>query len=510
MDSDKSNTTSMPDNTLKKSFGSNIVKLLSSKVAAQVIVLITAPIITRLFSPGSFGILQIFMSITSILTVMICLRYEFSIPLGKNEKEVSASFALSIATSLLLTLIVFAVVIVGKQKIIQWFGVPDLEIFLWLIPIFTLIGGFRISLVYWVAREGKFGSMAWSDFATAFSSRLFMITWAVTIGASATGLLVGYFSGAVVGILLLLILFGRKLVSQARNVNLSFKMLWTVAKRHKKFPIFETWSGLINTISIQLPPIILGLYFSTTIVGYYSLGYRLISFPMVLLGQSITQVFFPTAAEEYNRTGTLSNIVRTVFKRLVQIGIFPLVAIGFTGAPLFGFIFGQEWIEAGIYMQILCIYVIVQFIFSPLSSTFGILQRQGTGLLFNIGLTFSRFIALFLGAKIGEARITLVLYSIVSMVNYSIWLYWILHNSGVSLRWGIKILLRYIGLSCLLLVPAGVLVWVEGKIIFICISIAFATIAYIGILYKVDLSFRNVITNKLLYRLQRLNISFNF
>jgi lipopolysaccharide exporter len=503
MDFNKSNRTLMADNTLKKSLGSNIAKLLTSKIAAQASVFISAPIITRLFSPDGFGILQIFMSVTAILAIITCLRYELSIPLAKNDKEANASFVLCMGISLVFNFIVFVIVTLGKVKICQWFGVQDLNIFLRILPVTTFLMGLRYSLGYWTVRQGKFGEMAWSDFSSALSGRFFTIIWAVIIGASATGLLIGYFGGVIVGILMLLVFFGRKLVSQIKHANLSFEVLLTIAKRYKKFALFETWSGLVNNISRQLPPILLGLYYSTTVVGYYSLGYRLISFPLMLLGNSVSQVFFPTAAEEYNSTGKLSNIVSGVFKRLVQVGVFPFVALGFVGAPLFGFVFGQEWIEAGIYVQILSLYIFIQFIFSPLSTTFAILQRQETGLILNIGMIISRTIALLLGAKIGGARIALVLYSIVSMVNYSIWLRWILHNSGVSLRWGIKILLKYIGLSCLLLLPSGGLVWGESKIIFIFISTGLATIAYIGILYKIDLTFRNIITNKIFCPLKR-------
>ena len=72
---------------MSKSLGANIIKLLSSKVAAQVITFATAPIIARLFLPEHFGIVQIFSSIAGVITVITCLRYELSIPLAKDEKE---------------------------------------------------------------------------------------------------------------------------------------------------------------------------------------------------------------------------------------------------------------------------------------------------------------------------------------------------------------------------------------------------------------------------------------
>ncbi|MBM3237334.1 hypothetical protein FJZ31_13660 [Candidatus Poribacteria bacterium] len=480
---------------LGKLLGANIIKLLSSKVTVQAIAFITAPIIARLFSPDDFGIRQIFMSIASVIAVITCLRYEFSIPLGKNEKEASASFILSLFFTLIFTLVVLVVVPVLKEKIAQWFKAPRLKIFLWLLPIAVFISGFGNSLGYWAAREGRFGAMAWSDFGSALGGRLITIAWALIIGTSATGLFAGYFAAAAVGILLLLVFLSRKLVSDIKNANPSFEMFWTVAKRHKKFPIFDIWAGLLNSLSNQLPSIILGLYFSTTVIGYYSLGQSLVSFPMALLGSSIAQVFFPTAAEEYNQKGDLSNIVSNIFRRLVQIGVFPMIALGFFGSILFGFLFGQKWIEAGVYTQILSGYLIFQFASSPLSTVFSIFQRQGTLLVWNVGFISSKLLGLLLGAKTGRPRVALVAYSIVSVIAYSFLLGWILRNNDVSLRWGAKMLLKYVSLSCLLLLPVGCLAWAWGNIFIVLASLGLATIIYAYSLYRFDSGIHSTVTN---------------
>ena len=56
------------------SIGRNVLKLLSSKVATQILSFATAPIIARLYSPDDFGVRQIFLSIANDFQV---LRYAF-------------------------------------------------------------------------------------------------------------------------------------------------------------------------------------------------------------------------------------------------------------------------------------------------------------------------------------------------------------------------------------------------------------------------------------------------
>jgi len=362
--------------------------------------------------------------------------------------------------------------------------------FLWLLPVVVFIGGLRKSLSYYAAREEKFGAIAWSGFASAAGGAFVTTAWGFTIGASAAGLFAGYLISALFGTLILIVLSIRRLASDIRNAHLSFEMIWTTAKQHKKFPIFSTWSGLLNTVSAQLPPIMLGLYFSTTVVGYYSLGYRLVSLPMGLLGGSIAQVFFPAAAKEYNETGTLSEIVRSMFKRLVQMGVFPLVVLGLLGSSLFGFILGEKWIEAGVYAQILSVWILLVFVTSPLSTTFSILGRQGTGLVFNVGIILSRAFALLLGTRLGGPRLSLTLFAGVSVIGWIFMIYWILRNSGVSLLWGMKTFLKYAGLSFVLVLPAVYFAQVLGNMSIVFVSLVFAAVIYVYGIYRSEPAFR--------------------
>lgn len=468
------------------SIGRNVAKLTSGRIAAQAIVFVTAPIIARLFLPEHFGILQIFVSIVSVVGVVTCLRYELSIPLGKDKKEVSASFVLSLFFAFIFTLVTLAVVFVARERVARWFKVPELEMFLWLLPVVVFIGGLQKPLRYYAAREGKFGAMAWSGFASAAGGALVVTAWGLTIGASVTGLFAGYVASALFGVLILLVLSIRKLASDIRNAHLSFGMIWTTAKQHKKFPIFSTWSGLLNTASLQLPPIMLGLYFSTAVVGYYSLGYRLVSLPLGLLSGSIAQVFFPAIAKEYNDTGVLSEIVSNVFKRLVQIGVFPIMVIGLYGSELFRFILGEQWGEAGVYAQILSIVFLVSFVTSPLTALFAVKQCQGQGLVYNVALVSSRLLALSLAGYMRNPRILLGAYAMASSIVYIFTLAWLLRISNVSLRWGGKVMLKYILGTGILLLPMSFFVYRKYSIAVVLGSMAFGAICYMWVLYRTD------------------------
>jgi len=116
-------------------------------------------------------------------------------------------------------------------------------------------------------------------------------------------------------------------------------------------------------------------FFSPIVVGFYSLGFMVLQMPMSLIGGAIAQVFFQRASEARS-DDTLSLLVENVFRLLVMIGIFPILAMMLAGSDLFAVIFGEIWVEAGLYAQILSIWAFVWFISSPLSMIWVVLENK--------------------------------------------------------------------------------------------------------------------------------------
>lgn len=78
------------------SFLSDVGKLASGSFFAQLILILTVPFLTRIYAPAEFGLIALFVSITSVLAGISCLCYEFTIMLPKSEKEAANLFAVSL------------------------------------------------------------------------------------------------------------------------------------------------------------------------------------------------------------------------------------------------------------------------------------------------------------------------------------------------------------------------------------------------------------------------------
>ena len=63
---------------------------------AQVINLITIPVITRLYPPESYGVLGLFLSFSAFLIAVSCLRFEFVILLPEKDNDAGGALLLCI------------------------------------------------------------------------------------------------------------------------------------------------------------------------------------------------------------------------------------------------------------------------------------------------------------------------------------------------------------------------------------------------------------------------------
>jgi O-antigen/teichoic acid export membrane protein len=119
--------------------------------------------------------------------------------------------------------------------------------------------------------------------------------------------------------------------------------------------------------------------------GLYSLAYRMVSLPGSLVGGAVANVFLPHAAEAY-RDGTLDELLINVHLILSRLVMPASIFVAIFAPELFAFVFGEEWRDAGQYAQWLTVMLYVQFIYSPVSTSFGIINRQEVGLLLHISL----------------------------------------------------------------------------------------------------------------------------
>ena len=358
----------------KGSFAGDVIKLVSGTSFAQLITVLAAPLLTRLYSPADFGVLAVFISTTDLVGVIACLSYEQAIVLPEEEKNAVNLFGLSLLIASCISLLCIPFLVASQQIFVEVLKMPEILPYIWLLPFSILATGAFYAFNYWNTRTRKFGRLAIRRVINSLLAVVIQLGFALAGWRTAGGLILGYFGGVLISTMILGLEIWRDDKRLIRT-NLQWAVMIDNLKRYRKFPMFTTWSTLLNVTSWQLPSYMLPAYFSKTISGYYALGNRVLRLPMGLIGGTIGQAFLPRAARA-KENGTLDIVVENVFNRLVAFSLFPLLVIAIAGEDLFVIAFGEPWAEAGVYSQILSIWTFFWFISSPMSQLFNVLEKQ--------------------------------------------------------------------------------------------------------------------------------------
>jgi lipopolysaccharide exporter len=107
-------------------FASDVLKIVSGTTIAQIIVMLSSPILTRLYGPEAFGILGIFSSITAIIGVIACLSLNYAILLPKEDEDAVNLLGMSFIVVAIVTSLTLPIVYFGGDLIAGLLGAPEL------------------------------------------------------------------------------------------------------------------------------------------------------------------------------------------------------------------------------------------------------------------------------------------------------------------------------------------------------------------------------------------------
>ena len=414
---------------------------------------LTAPLIARMFSPEAFGAAALFAALTGVVSAVVGLRYELSIVLPERDEDAVSTGALSLCFVALTTLVSALLLFLFGERLLVILRVTELRGILWLAPINILLSGVSSTLMYWNIRKKRFGIQGVAQVAGA----AFFVVSQIIAGLS------GYRTGDTIILATVCSAFisAAILAVQAASdsgmlfVKVKVAGMLQAMRRYSSFPKYSTASAVLNNLGWQVPTFLLSAFFSTEVVGYYALGNKLLRLPVSLIGANIATVFFQHASE-VNRKGTLQESVDKIFCYMVNLFLFPSLILTLMGKDLFLVVFGSKWAEAGVYSQLLSVYVLFWFMAVPMGITLNVLEKQALELRLIILVLAARVIALAIGGRTGSPRIALALFSIAGMVMYSFYFYVVLKHCSSSYTRIFSALVKQIRLF----IPAGLLLTV--------------------------------------------------
>ena len=372
----------------------NFSILSGGSALAQGFTIALTPLITRLYLPDDLGQLGLFTAFISVAVLGASLRYEFAIVSARNDREAAqltlCSFLLALPVGALAALAFYLMVRHG----LLGYGNMPLYAAVLIIPAMLFTAAFA-ALRYWLLRKERFGLISHGT-VLQNASRALVQTGLGWLGLHTMGLLAGEIIGRYSGMSRMLRAAWPSLKQQlAVSHPREFK---DTLKNNRQFALYSLPSSLLDTLAASISlPLVVYLY-GLNAGGSYSLVWRALALPAVLITANVADAFHSRAALlSHENPAALPGMVKRMAGLLLFTGIFPAAILVVFGPRLFGWIFGSKWVDAGMMAAWISPWFLAQFIVSPLSRLVLVVGRQKIKFVYDI-ITFGGTIGVFVVA----------------------------------------------------------------------------------------------------------------
>ncbi|MFO8021764.1 MAG: oligosaccharide flippase family protein [Perlabentimonas sp.] len=407
----------------------NFLTLFTGATLGQLIPFLAGPVLARLYSPEDFGLYALLSSTAGLASIVATGSYEFAILTSDDDDEANSLSLLSSLLSFIFSIISAVIIIVVLLLVKPWD--ENFLGWVWLLaPVFIFLQGVVNSSNYRLNREKRYGIMARGRLVRAFVMTgvqlllgFLRLPWGLY-----PGMVTGHFTTAGYQ-------FSKVKSSYAKAIKaFSLNNIKSLARKYYRFPSFLLPAQLVNEFSVQVPVYLLKSFFTTAVVGLYALPQKFLNVPVMLIGNSLGQVFFQKAVEQKDDKEALGATTLSLFRFLFRIGVVPFSVMLVFGDILFAFVFGAEWHQSGLFAQMLSPWLLFVLAGSPISKLFTVLDRQKQSLWLNIILLTLRTSGLVVGALIFRTEnMAVLLFSLTGFFYWAFLTFFILRMAGVRL-----------------------------------------------------------------------------
>jgi len=404
-------------------FFRNVATLISGTSLAQAFSVVIYIILSRIYTEDDFGVFGVYMNILNITVIFSTAKYELAILLPKSERDSLNLLGLSGLISVAVSLILLLIVVPMNDLICKWLGSEQISTWLYFIPLSTLMVGWFTSYRNFSNRQKRYKLIAGANIGQSVSNSLVKLGLGFVI-AGAAGLISGVIFGQLIGFLVFFVVHWR---IQGSKVSLvKWSEMKRLGRKYSLFPRYNMWQGLINNLSGAFPVFILSAYFSTGVAGFYTFGYMVLYRPVNLVANAFYQVMFQRFAEKRHNNESMLPEVKLFLKRSIQVLVLPFVVCGIFFPEIFAFIFGDKWIEAGRYAQIILPWIFMVSLVMPLSFIPDLYKKQRVAMIIDGVKLVARLGGLMVGVIMENVYIGLALFSGLSTIIVGYSLFWYL------------------------------------------------------------------------------------
>lgn len=395
---------------VRSEFLKNLFTLLSGATIAQIITFIAIPILTRIYTPEDFGFIAIYLSIANIIATISTGRYELAIMLPKKKEKALAILKGTFRITLIISIISLLAILIIKNfdNKISAFIHP---FYFYFLPLSIFIIGLTNAFTQWFTRQKEFKLQAKAKIFRSGSNAFVNASLGFLFNLKSFGLFLGHMTSQVFQLFVFLYKFLKKEkrnLKEIQNITIKEELI-----ENKNFPYYSAPMGFLNAVSVDILIYVFNLFYSTSLVGLYTNANKVINYPLSLISQSFTSVFYQKISETNKK---IKLFVISYFSNFI-IALIAMIPIVLWGEEIFVFVLGKEWEIAGSIAKYLAPLTIASFAMRSVSNIFSLTRKNGILLVWQIIYLIVILAVIFI-LKSGDFEIMLIAVSFVGAILY--------------------------------------------------------------------------------------------
>lgn len=336
------------------SFFVSVIKVGSGQLAAQFFSLVSIPILSRIYSDTAYGETALITSTAAILTSASTLGLTSAVMKPEEDEEARTVFTTAFLVNFMICsgFVGIYLLLAGKRRLFEISGSYALALLLmWL---YCVLNTTASLLKVYINRRKKYNKLFWNPIIGAVGN----LVVAMPLGMLGLGF-EGFMLTHIVQLLIVIIHMMRGDIPFSKKYCIrDFKR---VIIDYKEYILFQYPSNFVGNFGIEYPTQYFGRTFTSQELGGYSMCVRILKFPVRLIAAPISTVYFRTATEYHREGKNLAGFTYQMISKILLISVLPITVFIFISEPLFAFVLGEAWREAGSLASFLIIQYVLLF-----------------------------------------------------------------------------------------------------------------------------------------------------
>lgn len=349
-------------------------------ILAQLINVVAQPILTRLFSAETLGIYTYLISLATIVIPIASLKLDMLVVSEADDNEAQymtdACIVLVVLVSIVYTITITIGYILPNENIFNKYGAV-----IFVVPLIVFVNGMRFLFISYLNRYKEYKMISVLGIIREGARALIQVGAGLFSGG-VFWLSIGYAIAPLFGFKIQLKQYLQKKKIRPRLTAQKFKEL--VFEKGRQQIMFLLPAQFINTFSSSLITVSIANLYSAKVLGYYSVGTRILEIPIIFIAANVSKVCYQKVSENIANNRPVSKIVLSIVTVLSIISVLGFGLLYVIAPNISEIVFGSGYSIAGEYIRCLIIMYAVRLVTTSFAGVFTAFRKQGFELIINV------------------------------------------------------------------------------------------------------------------------------